>query len=279
MPSFKTPEPISVTAEVYAGSIQFTASDRRDTVIEVHARDPKRELDVRTAEQTEIALAGGALTVRTPKLRSVMLGRSGAVDVTVDLPAGSRVEVSGSWTRVTGTGVLGETRVKSSGDVGLDTTGPLFLTVSHGSVAVTRVNGPAEVSTGSGSQRIGLVDGSAVLKATHGATTVGAVTGDLRASAATGDIEVARTDASVHASTAHGNLRFAEVGPGTVQLESSNGSIEIGVRDGAPAWLDVSSGSGQIRNTLDPAAAPQDGSAAVRIHARTRHGNIDIHRA
>ena len=35
MPSFDTPEPISVTAHVEAGSIRFTAGDRLDTVVEV----------------------------------------------------------------------------------------------------------------------------------------------------------------------------------------------------------------------------------------------------
>lgn len=35
MPSFDTPEPISATAHVEAGSIRFTAGDRADTVVEV----------------------------------------------------------------------------------------------------------------------------------------------------------------------------------------------------------------------------------------------------
>ncbi|CAM5532624.1 hypothetical protein STANM309S_06788 [Streptomyces tanashiensis] len=84
MPSFDTPEPISATARVEAGSIQFIAGDRADTVVEVRARNPKKDLDVRTADQTEVSYAAGALTVRTPK--SNMFGRTGVVDVTVDCP-------------------------------------------------------------------------------------------------------------------------------------------------------------------------------------------------
>lgn len=279
MTSFDTPEPISVTAHVDAGSIQFTAGDRLDTVVEARPRDPKREHDVRSAEQTEVTYASGALTIRTPKQRS-LFARTGVVDVTVELPAGSRVDMTGSWTQVLGEGRLGEVRVKtSSGDVRFDTTGPLHLTASHGSITVERVEGMAEIATSSGSLRVGLVDGPAVLKNSHGTTTVGVATGELRVSGANGDIDIARAEGSVTATTAHGTLRVAEVARGSVQLETSYGAIEVGVRAGAATWLDVSSGSGQVRNTLTASDAPGKAEDTVEVRARTRYGNIDIRRA
>ncbi|MFE4910276.1 DUF4097 domain-containing protein [Streptomyces sp. NPDC056652] len=278
MPSFDTPEPISVTAHVEAGSLQFTAGDRLDTVVEVRPRDTKKDLDVRTADQTEATYAGGVLTVRTPK--SNLFGRTGAVDVTVELPTGSSVDMTGAWTQVLGEGRLGEVRVKtSSGDVRLDTTGPLRLTASHGSITVDRVEGKAEITTSSGSLRLGLVDGPAVLKNSHGTTTVDAVTGELRVSGANGDIEIRRAEDSVTATTAHGTLRVGEVARGTVQLETSYGAIEVGVREGTAAWLDVSSGSGQVRNTLTASETPEETEDTVKVRARTRHGNIDVRRA
>lgn len=103
MPSFDTPEPISVTAYVYAGSLQFTAGDRLDTVVEVRPRDPKKDLDVRAADQTEVAYASGTLTVTTPKAN--LLGRGGTVDVTVELPTGSNIDVTGAGARVLGEGL------------------------------------------------------------------------------------------------------------------------------------------------------------------------------
>ncbi|WP_030847628.1 DUF4097 family beta strand repeat-containing protein [Streptomyces sp. NRRL S-475] len=278
MPSFDTPEPISASAHVEAGSIQFTAGDRADTVVEVRPRDPKKDLDVRAADQTEVTYAGGALTVRTPK--SGLFGRTGTVDVTVDLPTGSHVDTTGSWTQVLGEGRLGEVRVKtSSGDVRFDATGPLKLTASHGSITVDRVDGAAEITTSSGSLRVGLVDGPAVLKNSHGTTTVGAATGELRVSGANGDIEIRRAEDAVTATTAHGTLRVGEVARGTVQLETSYGAIDVGVREGTPAWLDVSSVSGQVRNTLTTSEAPEKTEDTVRVRARTKHGNIDIRRA
>ncbi|MFE7172524.1 DUF4097 domain-containing protein [Streptomyces sp. NPDC057616] len=279
MPVFDTPEPIAVTARVEAGSIQFTASERTDTVVEVRPRDPKKDQDARTAEQTEVSFAGGALTVRTPKQR-YLLGRTGTVDVTVELPAGSRIDMTGAWAQVLGEGRLGEVRVKtSSGDVRLDATGPLQLTASHGSITVDRVEGMAEITTSSGSMRVGLVDGPAVLKNSHGTTTVAAAIGELRVSGANGDIDIARAEGSVTATTAHGTLRVAEVARGTVQLETSYGAIEVGVREGTAAWLDVSAGSGQVRNTLTASQSPDQSEETVNIRARTRHGNIDVRRA
>ncbi|GGU83102.1 hypothetical protein GCM10010275_17890 [Streptomyces litmocidini] len=278
MPSFDTPEPISATARVEAGSIQFLAGDRADTVVEVRARNPKKDLDARTADQTEVTYARGVLTVRTPK--STMFGRTGVVDVTVELPAGSRIDMTGAWTQVLGEGRLGEVRVKTSaGDARFDTTGPLHLTASHGSITVDRVEGKAEITTSSGSLRVGLVDGPAVLKNSHGTTTIGAATGALRVSGANGDIEIGRAEASVAATTAHGTLRVGEVASGTVQLETSYGAIEVGIREGVAAWLDAHSASGQVRNGLTTSEAPGKAEDTVEVRARTRHGNIDIRRA
>jgi hypothetical protein len=278
MPSFDTPGAISVTARVEAGSIQFTASDRVDTVVEVRPRNPKKDLDVRTVDQTEVTYAGGTLTVATPK--SGLFGRTGTVDITVELPTDSRIDMTGSWAQVLGEGRLGEVRVKtSSGDVRLDTTGPLQLAASHGSITVERVEGSAEISTSSGSMRVGFLDGPAVLKNSHGTTTVGAVTGELRVSGANGDIEIRRAEDSVTATTAHGTLRVDDVARGTIQLETSYGAIDVGIREGTAAWLDANSTSGQVRNSLTASDSPEQGGDTVKVRARTRHGNIDIRRA
>ncbi|MEV5512960.1 DUF4097 family beta strand repeat-containing protein [Streptomyces flaveolus] len=278
MPSFDTPEPIAVTAHVGAGSIRFTAGDRLDTVVEVRPGDPERDKDVRAAEQTEVSYSSGVLTISTKERR--FIGPTGSVDVTVELPTGSRIDTTGSWTQVLGEGRLGEVRVKTSGgDVRMDITGPLQLTASHGSVTVDRVEGTAEITTSSGSVRVGLVEGSAVLKNSHGATTVGTAIGDLRVSHANGDINITRVEGSLTATTAHGALRVGEVVRGEVQLETSYGAIEVGIREGTAAWLDAHSDAGRVRNTLTASDAPGEAEDTVKVRARTRYGTIDVRRA
>ncbi|MGP3942385.1 MULTISPECIES: DUF4097 family beta strand repeat-containing protein [Streptomyces] len=283
MPSFDapfdTPGPISVTAHVEAGSIRFIAADRLDTLVDVRPRDPKKDQDVRAAEQSDVRYASGLLTIRTPKQR-YLIGRTGTVDVTVELPTGSQVEMTGAWAQVHGEGRLGEVRVKtSSGDVRLDTTGPLHLIASHGTITVDRVEGPAEITTSSGSLRVGAIDGAAVLKNSHGTTTVGDALGDLRVSGANGDIFIEHAEGSVTATTAHGAVRLDEVARGTVQLETSYGAIDVGIREGTAAWLDVSSSAGQVINALTASESPDTSEDTAEVRARTRFGNINIRRA
>ncbi|MGW2343693.1 DUF4097 family beta strand repeat-containing protein [Streptomyces sp. NPDC001661] len=278
MPTYETPEAISVNAHVGAGSIQFTASERADTVVEVRPSNPKRDKDVRAAEQTDVAFTGGVLTVRTKERR--MIGPSGLVTVTVELPAGSSVDLTGSWTQVLGEGRLGKVDMKTSGgDARFDTTGPLRLKAAHGSIRVDRVEGMAEITTSSSSLRVGLVDGHAVLKNSHGTTMIDAVTGELRVSGAHGDIEIGRAESSVAATTAHGALRVADVARGTVQLETNYGAIEVGIREGTAAWLDANAENGQVRNNLTASEAPAESEDSVKVRARTKWGNIDIRRA
>ncbi|MGW0916134.1 DUF4097 family beta strand repeat-containing protein [Streptomyces sp. NPDC002784] len=278
MPAFDTPGPISVSARVDAGSIRFSAGDRLDTVVEVRPRDPKRDRDVRAAEVTEVSYASGVLTIRTKHRR--LVGPSGVVDVVVDLPTGSRVDATGAWAQMLGEGRLGEVRVKTAvGDIRLDTTGPVELSASHGQITVDRVEGRAEITCSTGNVRVGTVDGPAVLKNSHGATIVGAVTGELRVSGANGAIDIARAESSVTGTSTNGLLRVADVARGEVQLETSNGSIEVGIREGAAAWLDVSSNRGQVRNALAVSEAPAQTEDTVTVRARTNWGNIDVLRA
>ena len=67
MPTYDTPEPISVSLELGVGDIRITAGDRTDTVVEVRPSDPANKDDVAAAEQTRVEYADGRLTVKAPK--------------------------------------------------------------------------------------------------------------------------------------------------------------------------------------------------------------------
>ncbi|WP_436738162.1 DUF4097 family beta strand repeat-containing protein [Streptomyces sp. BBFR102] len=277
--TFETPGPITATVHVEAGSIRLVATDRTDTTVDVRPRDPGKDQDVRVAGQTDVTYVNGRLSVRTPKQRA-LFGRTGAVDVTVELPAGSRAELTGAWAQVYGEGRYGEVSVKTSaGDVRLDSTGPLHATASAGSVSVERVEGPAEITTSNGSLRVGTVEGPAVLKNSHGTTTVGTALGDLRVRGANGDILVERAEGSLAATTAHGSVRIGEVVRGKAEFETSYGSIEVGVRKGTAVWIDAGSQAGQVVNALDAADGPDEAEATLELRARTSFGTIEIRRA
>ena len=71
-----------------------------------------------------------------------------------------------------------------------------------------------------------------------------------------GDLEVTRALASVAAKTAYGSIQLHEVSSGSIEVESGFGEITVGVRPGVPAWLDLSSKNGHVRNELDGDRAP-----------------------
>ncbi|SEG84548.1 DUF4097 and DUF4098 domain-containing protein YvlB [Thermomonospora echinospora] len=280
MPTFDTPEPITAIIDILAGRVWIRAGDRADTVVEVRPSDASEDADVQAAEQTLVEYADGRLSVRAPKhkFRS-LLGRAPSIDVTIELPSDSRVDARAA-ADVRGEGRLGESTFHTAaGSVRLDQTGRLKLRAGAGDVWVGRSAGHLNVTTTSGKIRIGEVDGIAVAKTSNGDITIGEVTGDVRLNTANGDITVDRALATVVAKTAYGSVRIGEVVRGSVVLETNFGQVELGVREGTAAWLDVGSRHGGVRSGLDAADGPEQAEETVKVHARTGYGDIVIHRS
>ncbi len=282
MPTFDTPEPISVNVELGVGDIRIVASDRTDTVVEVRPSDPTKKSHVTAAEQTRVEYAGGRLLIRAPKGWRQWTFRGGgeSVDVQIGLPAGSQVRGTAGVAALRCSGRLGECRYQTGvGDILLDDAGPVEIKTGAGDITVHRAVGRAEVTAGSGTVEIGGVDGAAVVKNSNGETRIGEVTGDLRVSAANGKISVDRVHGSVAAKTAMGDVRLGDVSVGPVLVQSGFGVVEVGVRDGTPAWLDLDTRFGNVQNDLHAAEPPEPGEGAVEIRARTSYGDITIRRS
>ncbi len=281
MPTFDTPEPISVTLDLVVGDARIIAGDRDDTVVEVRPSDASHEPDVRTAEQTRVEYTAGRLLIKAPKHRALgLFGKAGSIDVTIDLPAGSHLQGDAAVATWRSAGRLGECRVKTAtGDIQLDHTGTLDLNTGAGAIAVDRVAGNAEVTTGAGRVRLREIDGAAVIKNSNGDNWVGVVTGDLRVNAANGDISVGLANAGVTASTANGDVRIGEVARGSASLKSGFGQIEIGIRADTAARLDVHTKFGRVRNHMDVADSPEPSDETVEVSARTGYGDIAIRRS
>jgi DUF4097 and DUF4098 domain-containing protein YvlB len=281
MPTFATPEPITVSIELSVGDVRVVASDRTDTIVQVRPTDESRDLDVRDAEQTRVEHTPAGLVIKTPRPRGLgLLGKPGSVDVTIELPAGSSVHGDSSVAAFHTSGRLGECRIKTTaGNVDLDETGPLDLHTGAGAVTVSRVGGDAEVTTGTGRIRLGEIDGSAVIKNSNGDTRIDAVAGNLRMNASNGDLTVGRADGNVTGKSANGEIRIGQVSSGTVEIKTSNGEIEVGVKDGTAARLDLFTSFGHVRNHMDSADSPDPSDSVVEVSARTSSGDIVIRRA
>jgi len=281
MTTFDTPDPIAVDLEVGVGDVRIEASDRADTTVEVRPSDPAKPADVSAAEQTRVEYANGHLTVKGPSgWRQWVSHRGDSIDVAISLPAGSRLQAEVGVAALRSTGRLGHCRAKVGvGDVSLEEVDALNLKTGAGDVTVDRVAGKAEVVTGSGGVRIGRVEGTAWVKNSNGDTWIGEAGGDARASTASGTITIDRAGAGVVAKSAQGRVHLGEVAHGTAVAESSLGDLEIGVRDGVPAWLDLHTKFGRVRNELDASERPASGEDSVEVRAHTSVGDIVIHRS
>jgi hypothetical protein len=282
MPTFDTPETISVTVELGVGNIRIAASDRTDTVVEVSPSDGAKKSAVAAAEQTRVEYAAGRLLVRAPKGWRQYSFRGGgeSIDVQIDLPAGSDVRGNAGLAALRCTGRLGECRFKVGiGEIRLDQAGPAHLTTGVGDITVERMTDQAELTTGSGTVQVGHIDGTAVIRNSNGDTWVGEVTGDLRVNAANGKIAVDEAHAAVVAKTANGNVHLGEVVRGAVLAQTACGTVEVGIRPGVAAWLDLNAQFGNVHNSLDATDGPPSGEDPVEVRAQTSFGDISIHRS
>ncbi|MEV1047954.1 DUF4097 family beta strand repeat-containing protein [Streptomyces sp. NPDC049916] len=296
MPSFETPEPISAVIELDCGTARITAGRRTDTVVELLPGDASDDNDVRAVQQTRVTCSGGRLTVKTPRKRT-LFGKPGTVEVSIELPSGSDVRGSSGLGGFFCEGRLGEVVLKTAlGDLQVHEAAEADLQTDHGDIRLLRCTGAAEV-VGSGRVEVDAVGGAATVKNGNGATGIGEVGGELKVSAANGDISVAVARAGIDAKAANGRIeigvahagvaavssngriRVGDVARGRIDLRTSVGDLEVGIRKGSAAWLDLEPKFGTVRNGLGPAGGPEASDETVEVYARTGAGDIVVRRA
>ncbi|MFC4605313.1 DUF4097 family beta strand repeat-containing protein [Rhodococcus kronopolitis] len=276
MPTFATPEPITVSVEIAVGAVNLVASDRADTVVTVHPGDPGKSGDVKAAADTRVEFHDGTLTVQT-STRWKYLTKS-SVELTIELPTGSALRGSALGPLFV-QGALGTCSFTSrAGDIRIDEAGRLDLRASAGSVVVGRALGSTEIVVTAGGVRIRELGGDATIKNTNGPTEIGEATGILRVNGAHGPISIDRSLGDTTARSAHGNIRVEHAVCGRVQLESSTGALEVGVPEGTAAWVDATAEHGKVRNLLRGAAGPDETDRTVEVRANTSYGDVVVRR-
>ncbi|MFI0966452.1 DUF4097 family beta strand repeat-containing protein [Streptomyces sp. NPDC021080] len=236
MQKFDTPAPVSAVVDIPAGRIRFIAADRADTTVEVLPADASKGRDVKAAEQTEVSCADGVLRVEIPGAGNRLLGSSGSVEVTVQLPAGSRVEAKAAAAELRGVGRLGDVAFEGGHrTVKLDEADSVRLAGLDADITVGRLNGAAEISTQKGDLNI--------TRAAQGTLTL---------------------------STLAGDITVGQAAQGTLTLTTRKGDITVGAAPGVSATLDAGTTLGRISNTLKNTGD----TPALTIHATTAHGDI-----
>lgn len=283
---FNTPSPINVTLDLYVADVRVVASARTDTVVEVLPSDEGKTADVKAAENTRVEFdeATGALnvTMRKPRSRFVNFSkRPESIELVVQLPSDSAVRGQASMGDYKTEGVLGAVTLKTDfGAVNLAQSAELSVNTGLGQVTVERVDGPATVHSASGDLHIGSVDGTAEISTSSGTIRVGTVSGAARVKVSNGALYVERALSDITASSANGEVRLGEVVRGKVSATSKNGRVEVGVRTGSAAWLELNTLVGRVYNELASAEAPEAGEPVdkVEVHASTKLGDVVVRR-
>jgi hypothetical protein len=280
MPAFETPEPISAIINVGGGDVRISAGERSATSVTVDPTDPSNDEDRKVAELTRVEYGDGQLLVKAPRLRTWLPRNSGgSIDVTIELPGGSELHGTGATADFSCDGPLGDCRLKTGiGRIRLDRAGALSLKTGIGEISVDRATGHVDVAAGSGEVRVRELDAGAVIKNSNGDTWVGTAGGDLRVSAAYGNIAIDVAQAGVVAKSANGDVRLREAVRNSVVLETRLGDLEVGIRDGTAAWLDVRATAGKVYNALEAAEAPEPSAETVEVRAHTAAGDVVIRR-
>ncbi|MCX5612991.1 DUF4097 domain-containing protein [Streptomyces sp. NBC_00047] len=218
MQKFATPAPIAAVLDIPAGLVRFIAADRADTTVEVRPANASSSRDVKAAEQTTVEYVDGVLRIEAAPAKNRILGHSGSVEVTVQLPAGSRVEAKTAAAELRGVGRLGDVTLEAAqGSIKLDETAGARLTLLAGDISVGRLGGPAQISTQKGDIHIAeAVHGTVTLRTEAGNLSIGAarsVSASLDAGTTHGRIHNAlkNTDGAtagltIHATTAYGDI-------------------------------------------------------------------------
>lgn len=278
MPTYETPDAVEASIDVGVARVVVVASDVPRTRVEITPSDPQRAADVALARDSRADWSDGRLRVHVPR-RTRLFGRTESVDVHVELPSGSAVDLRSRYGDVQARGPLGRSRFEVAyGDVTLEQTEDLQLVTPYGVVDVGTVEGDLDLRSGHGRTRVGRVAGTTTVRGTHGDVEFGTVEGPLTASLS-GGLFIGRALAVVDASSAYGVVRVQELLGSGARVTTSYEGIEVGVPTGTAAWLDAESQHGTVRTELPPRTAPEDADRTVELHLRSGHGDILVRRS
>jgi hypothetical protein len=218
MQKFDTTTPVTTVLNIPAGRIQLIAADRTDTIVDIRPTDSTKNRDVKAAEQINVTFVDGLLQVEAAPAANRILGHSGSVEVTIQLPAGSRIDAKAAAAELRGVGRLGDVTFEgAAGTVKLDETATAHLTLQAGDIHLGRLGGNAELTTQKGDITITeALGGNVSLSTQAGNLTIGAARGvsaTLDAGTSYGRVHNALQNSAgagatltIHATTAYGDI-------------------------------------------------------------------------
>lgn len=206
MKKFDTAAPVSVALDIPAGRVQVIAADRTDSTVDVRPADADKARDVKAAERTSVTFEEGVLRIRTAGTENRLLGPTGALEVTVQVPTGSRLEGRSGGAELRSVGRLDEVVFEGSyRRTKVDEAASLRLVALDGDVEIGRLTGSAEIETGRGD--------ISIAEAASGKVVLRTGLGDISVTAAPG------ASAALDAGTGRGRIDNGLKNDGTTVLD------------------------------------------------------------
>ena len=259
---FSATGPIEADISLPAGKVSLTAAQAETvTVSLLPQHGPGSKAAEKIIADTEVSFEGGTLTVHVPK--RVQLRGDAALDLTIELPAGSSVAARTASADLKCTGELGA----------------LDAHTASGDVTADRISGNVSLATASGDVRLQDAAGDVTVNTASGDATIARVGGDFTAKTASGDLRIGQAGRSAEVRTASGDVRIDSIAAGRADVTSVSGDVAIAVPPGIGVFLDLASISGRVRSELDPDAHGGDGDASLTVRCNSVSGDIKIARA
>ena len=276
---FETTGPISLKVELQQGDLTLRAHEGTSTVVRLV---PRGKNGAEAAERFTVEARGDAVVVLAPKDRGSVfsIGRRDAVDVEVDLPEGSTLDVRTGSGDVRGTGRFGDTHATSgSGDVTFDDLGAAELKSGSGDLKARAVSGELRAKTGSGDIEVEAAHGAADLMSGSGDLSLRRAEGPLRAKTGSGDVKIGASATDIEVVTGTGDVQLAAVHGGQVRAKTGTGDVVIGVASGVAAYLDLNTVTGDVKIDLAETDGPGDSEAQTSLAVQSGSGDIKVRRA
>jgi hypothetical protein len=250
---FPSPEPVRLRVRSGRGTVQIVASAVTETVVEVSGRHE--------GDQARVEASGDGRTITIDVPRHRKLGNAPRLDITVQLPEGSYLDLGTASASIDARGPVAQADVRAA----------------SGAVSIEQVTGDVDARSASGDVRLGTVGGAARLKSASGDLLVASVGGVCNAHTASGAIDVGWAGDTVGAKSASGSLTVRDAVRGALDLRTTSGDVAVGVRKGTLVWLDLTTVSGRTTSDLTPDAPSAAASEEpLTIRARTVSGDITI---
>lgn len=233
-----------LVVDVYGGSIEVTASDRKDVAIDVYRKISMRGLDDEAREREELKKhvvtfdqEGNTVTVRSQRDKTLNWNNKfnfqSRYVITVPKQFAADLKTSGGSIKVA------------------DLNGDLKAHTSGGSLKFAGIRGPINGHTSGGSIDLAESDGATTIKTSGGSIKIRKHKGDVVAKTSGGGISVDEIDGQIQASTSGGSVSASLSKPvGENRLETSGGGINVAIPGTAALDVDAKTSGGSVNSEL-----------------------------